>query len=149
MTGSAPVHSKTTSKPAGASNSARAACALSRAQRSWSSVVLALSGEGRQNVCDANPFAFAKSNRVWLMSIATTRAAPRDFEMAQARRPIAPTPKTRTFWPGERLARRDAWIRTERGSARAAWSNVQFSGRLQRHEAEFNWKKNKAYGWRT
>ena len=32
------------------------------------------------------------------MSIATTRFAPRCFASAHARRPIAPTPKTRIFW---------------------------------------------------
>jgi hypothetical protein len=131
MTGSAPVHSKTTSKPKGASNSDRAACAFSLARRSCSSLVLALSVGERQYVCDANPWAFAKSSRVWLMSIATTRAAPSDFATAQARRPIAPTPKTRIFWPGVTLARREAWMRTERGSARAAWSKLQLSGRLE------------------
>ena len=41
---------------------------------------------------------------------------------AQARRPIAPQPKTQTVWPAERSARREAWRRTERVSARAATS---------------------------
>ena len=86
-----------------------------------------------------------------MMSIAHIRVAPDAFARAQARRPIAPTPKTRTEegWVGvngddevvvgavgeavgteeergvvggRRPTRRAAWMRTERGSAREACS---------------------------
>jgi hypothetical protein len=55
-------------------------------------------GGGRQNTSSAKPFRFANSRRAGLMSIATTRFAPWCFASAHARRPIAPTPKTRIFW---------------------------------------------------
>jgi len=58
------------------------------------------------------------------------RDAPSDLATAQARRPMVPTPKTRTVWPAVMFARRVAWMRTDRGSASAACSNVQEAGRL-------------------
>lgn len=47
---------------------------------------------------------------------------------------MAPTPKTRTVERDEevRLARREAWRRTERGSASAACSKEQLSGNLRK-----------------
>ena len=117
---SAPVHSKTTSKPSGSPNCFKADWMHSRVRLSCSSVVLALYGGGAVKVWEAKPLAFAKSSRDGLMSMATTRAAPRDFARAQARSPMVPTPKTRTVCPLARSARFDAWRRTERGSASAA-----------------------------
>jgi hypothetical protein len=60
------------------------------------------------------------SETVCFCEIQTTREAPWAFARAQARRPMVPTPKTRTVWPLESSARFDAWRRTESGSARAA-----------------------------
>jgi hypothetical protein len=90
-------------------------------------------GAGRQYTSSAKPFFLANSRRTGLMSTATTRRAPRCFARAHARRPIAPTPNTRTDsrWEEEpRLQRREAWISTERGSASAASSNETSSGSL-------------------
>lgn len=94
-------------------------------------LVLDLSDIGKQYVASANPSRRAKSSRCWLMSSATMRFAPLERASAQARRPMAPTPKTRTVWFSWRFARREAWMRTERGSASAAWSKVTLSGMLE------------------
>lgn len=128
--GSAPVHSKTTSKPSSSPNCDIAEEMFSFARLSCSSVVLALSADGRQWTSSAKPLVLAKLRRPWLMSMATTFDAPDAFASEQARRPIAPTPNTRTVCPDCRLARREACSRTDNGSARAAWSNEQLSGSL-------------------
>jgi hypothetical protein len=44
---------------------------------------------------------------------------------------MAPTPNTRTDCPDWRSARRNACNKTDKGSARAARSNVQLSGNLE------------------
>lgn len=129
MADSAPVHSKTTSKPSGAEKADRKERVVSRAFLSCSSARAAGvvgcglvedddwegdeqqplvgnwecdddDGVGRQKTSSANPFFFANSSLEGLMSIATTRDAPVCFASAQARRPMAPTPKTRTDWLG-------------------------------------------------
>jgi hypothetical protein len=131
MQESAPEHSKTISNPSGTSKCFKAISILILARRNCSSFVFALSTLGGQYVSFAKPLAFTKSKRSWLMSIATMSEAPRDLASAQARIPIAPTPRTRMVWPGETFARRDAWMSTESGSASAACSKEQLSGRLK------------------
>jgi len=166
---SAPVHSKTTSKPSLESNAARAAVAASFAFLIWSSekvggcaeavaqaesfevplplveTPLALGdddngdedeweddgdGEGRQYTASAKPCLFANASLTGLISIAQTLEAPVCLARAHARRPIAPTPNTRTDWEGARPHRREAWMTTESGSASEAWSKVHVSGKL-------------------
>lgn len=105
--------------------------AFSFALWSCSSGVLGLSAGGKQKTCWAKPFLLTKSRRDSLMSIAAMREAPRLFARPHARIPIAPAPRTRTEWPLVRPARREAWTRTERGSARAAFSYEQLAGKLR------------------
>ena len=150
---SEPVHSRMVSKPSGAAKEVRMDVDVREARRRASSAdeegvgfveeeggtgqhpspcgwCCDEPGMGRQKTSSANPLVLANSRRWGLMSTATTREAPLCFASAQARRPIAPTPNTRTDWPWVRRHRREAWMRTERGSASAACSNVQVSGRL-------------------
>lgn len=113
-----PVHSKTVSKPSGWEKWDRAQRAEERACLSCSSVGCCCDDDddefieqhgscdeegssvsdedlGGQKTSSANPFCLANSQRVGLISMATTREAPVRFARAHARRPMVPTPKTR------------------------------------------------------
>lgn len=130
MHGSAPVHSKITSNPSSSPNAFNTVADVSFARRNDSSGDLARGPAGRQKTSSAKPCDLAKSRRAWLMSMATTRDAPVALATAQARRPIAPAPQTRTRCPALHWARREAWMRTDRGSASAARSKEQSFGSL-------------------
>lgn len=151
MHGSAPVHSKTMSKPSGSDSSFKKVCTVDLAFWTISSRAALIGGTlpltpeapgavgsrgGRQYVLSAQPHSRANSSRFESMSMAQTLRAPKAFASAQARRPIVPTPKTRTALPlakggcdadgealvccGHRPTRDPAWRRTDSGSARDA-----------------------------
>lgn len=138
------------SKPSSLPKADKAMEAFSFALRSCSSAVLGLSVGGKQKTCWAKPFLLTKSRRDSLISIAAMREAPRPFARQHARAPIAPVPRTRTEWPLVRPARREAWTRTERGSARAAFSYEQLAGKLRNTYISW-WRRilTRTYGCRT
>lgn len=128
---STPVHSKTISNPSFDAMPKSLIALSARSLLLFVASSLSFGGGvplGGRGTCQVSvtPTAFlAKSSLVESMSMAVTLDAPRAMEREQASKPTAPEPITQTRGLGGvevKLARRQAWRTTARGSARAAAS---------------------------